>query len=221
MINEFADFGDIFTNFYLSRRLPRRFVEDKEVQNRVIEYLSSFDEHIKDFKIEKIPYDEENKRDAYKINVLHKMIDSNDMAEIPLSMESAGTLKMFSLYPELQKVLERGSVFFIDELNARLHPLLVRNFVITFLNPEINKNHAQLIFTTHDTWQLSNQLLRRDEIWFVEKNSQQISTLYSLADFVDEDGSRIRKDESYEKNYLIGKYGAIPTLKNIHIIKED
>ena len=220
LINEFADFGDIFTNFYLSRRLPRRFVEDKEVQNRVIEYLSSFDEHIKDFKIEKIPYDEENKRDAYKINVLHKMIDSNDMAEIPLSMESAGTLKMFSLYPELQKVLERGSVFFIDELNARLHPLLVRNFVITFLNPEINKNHAQLIFTTHDTWQLSNQLLRRDEIWFVEKNSQQISTLYSLADFVDEDGSRIRKDESYEKNYLIGKYGAIPTLKNIHIIKE-
>lgn len=217
LINEFADFGDIFTNFYLSRRLPRRFVEDKEVQNRVIEYLSSFDEHIKDFKIEKIPYDEENKRDAYKINVLHKMIDSNDMAEIPLSMESAGTLKMFSLYPELQKVLERGSVFFIDELNARLHPLLVRNFVITFLNPEINKNHAQLIFTTHDTWQLSNQLLRRDEIWFVEKNSQQISTLYSLADFVDEDGSRIRKDESYEKNYLIGKYGAIPTLKNIHI----
>lgn len=220
LVNEFADFGDIFTNFYLSRRLPSRFVEDKEVQNRVIEYLSSFDEHIKDFKIEKIPYDEENKRDAYKINVLHKMIDSNDMAEIPLSMESAGTLKMFSLYPELQKVLERGSVFFIDELNARLHPLLVRNFVITFLNPEINKNHAQLIFTTHDTWQLSNQLLRRDEIWFVEKNSQQISTLYSLADFVDEDGSRIRKDESYEKNYLIGKYGAIPTLKNIHIIKE-
>ena len=221
LINEFADFGHIFTNFYLSRRLPRRFVEDKEVQNRVIEYLSSFDEHIKDFKIEKIPYDEGKKRDAYKINVVHKMIDSNDMAEIPLSMESAGTLKMFSLYPELQKVLERGSVFFIDELNARLHPLLVRNFVITFLNPEINKNHAQLIFTTHDTWQLSNQLLRRDEIWFVEKNSQQISTLYSLADFVDEDGSRIRKDESYEKNYLIGKYGAIPTLKNIHIIKED
>ena len=86
MVNEFADFGDIFTNFYLSRRLPSHFVEDKEVQNRVIEYRSSCDEHIKDFKIEKIPYDEENKRDAYKINVLHKMIDSNDMAEIPLSM---------------------------------------------------------------------------------------------------------------------------------------
>ena len=69
-------------------------------------------------------------------------------------------------------VLEKGSVFFIDELNARLHPLLVRYFLLTFLNPEINTNHAQLVFTTHDTWQLSNQLLRRDEIWFVEKDER-------------------------------------------------
>ena len=68
--------------------------------------------------------------------------------------------------------------------------------------------NAQLIFTTHDTWQLSNQLLRRDEIWFTEKDKQGVSTLYSLADFIDEDGTRIRKDESYEKNYLLGKYGA-------------
>lgn len=82
----------------------------------------------------------------------------------------------------------------------------------------MKKSHAQLAFTTHDTWQLSNRLLRRDEIWFVKKDDRGVSTLYSLADFVDEDGSRIRKDESYEKNYLIGKYGAIPTLKSIDII---
>ena len=187
----------------------------------MVEYFASFDEHIKDFRIEKVPHDGETKEDTYKINALHKMIDSDGMAEIPLGMESAGTLKMFALYPELQEVLEKGSVFFIDELNARLHPLLVRNFVLTFLNPEINTNHAQLVFTTHDTWQLSNQLLRRDEIWFVEKDERGVSTLYSLADFVDEAGSRIRKDESYEKNYLIGKYGAIPTLKSIDIFKED
>ena len=67
---------------------------------------------------------------------------------------------------------------------------------------------------------MSNQLLRRDEIWFVEKDERGVSTLYSLADFVDEDGSRIRKDESYEKNYLIGKYGAIPMLKAIDIFKD-
>lgn len=220
LANEFADFGDPFTNFFLSRRLPKGFVEDTNVQRRVIEYFSSFDEHIKDFEIEKLPNDGESKEEVYKINALHKKIDSDTFAAIPLGMESAGTLKMFALYPELQDVLEKGSVFFIDELNARLHPLLVRNFLLTFLNPEINTNHAQLIFTTHDTWQLSNQLLRRDEVWFTEKDEQGISKLYSLADFIDESGARIRKDESYEKNYLIGKYGAIPTLKSIDIFKE-
>lgn len=221
MANEFADFGDPFTNFFLSRRLPKGFVDDASVQKKVIEYFASFDEHIKDFEIEKLPYDADSKEETYKISSLHKKIDSDTFAAIPLSMESAGTLKMFALYPELQDVLEKGSVFFIDELNARLHPLLVRNFLLTFLNPEINTKHAQLIFTTHDTWQLSNQLLRRDEVWFTEKDEQGISKLYSLADFVDESGTRIRKDESYEKNYLIGKYGAIPTLKSIDIFKEE
>lgn len=219
--NEFADFGDPFTNFFLSRRLPKGFVDDDSVQKKVIEYFASFDEHIKDFEIEKLPHDADSKEETYKISSLHKKIDSDTFAAIPLSMESAGTLKMFALYPELQDVLEKGSVFFIDELNARLHPLLVRNFLLTFLNPEINTKHAQLIFTTHDTWQLSNQLLRRDEVWFTEKDEQGISKLYSLADFVDESGARIRKDESYEKNYLIGKYGAIPTLKSIDIFKEE
>ena len=193
--NEFADFGDPFTNFFMSRRLPKGFVEDKNVQQNVVEYFASFDEHIKDFRIEKVPQEAESKEERYKINALHKMIDSDEMAEIPLGLESTGTLKMFVLYPELQEVLEKGSVFFIDELNARLHPLLVRYVLLTFLNPEINTNHAQLVFTNHDTWQLSNQLLRRDEIWFVEKDERGVSTLYSLADFVDEDGSRIRKDE--------------------------
>lgn len=221
LANEFADFGNPFTNFFLSRRLPKDFIDDDSVKKKVVEYFASFDEHIKDFEIEEVSYDAETKEETYKISALHKKIDSDGFAAIPLDMESAGTLKMFALYPELQDVLEKGSVFFIDELNARLHPLLARNFLLIFLNPEININHAQLIFTTHDTWQLSNQLLRRDEVWFTEKDEQGISKLYSLADFVDESGSRIRKDESYEKNYLIGKYGAIPTLKSIDIFKEE
>lgn len=220
LMNEFADFGDPFTNIFMSHRLPGGFVNDKRIQKKVIEFFSSFDEQIKDFKVEKVPSEGEAQEDQYAIKALHKKIDSDEMAEIPLGAESAGTLKMFALYPELQEVLEHGSVFFIDELNARLHPLLVRNFLLTFLNPEINVNHAQLVFTTHDTWQLSNQLLRRDEIWFVEKDGRGVSTLYSLADFVDEDGSHIRKDESYEKNYMIGKYGAIPTLKSMDIFKK-
>ena len=121
MANEFADFGDPFTNFFLSRRLPKGFVTDKDVQKKVVEYFSSFDEHIKDFRIEKVPQEAESKEERYKINALHKMIDSDEMAEIPLGMESAGTLKMFALYPELQEVLEKGSVFFIDESVSYTH----------------------------------------------------------------------------------------------------
>ncbi len=221
LANEFADFGNAYTNFFLSKRLPKGFVEDKAIQQKVVQYFSSFDENIKGFNVEEVPAEGDSKEPKYKINSIHKKIDSDEVAEIPLGMESAGTLKMFALYPELQEVLQNGSVYFIDELNARLHPLLVRNFILIFLNPEVNVNHAQLIFTTHDTWQLSNQLLRRDEIWFTEKDTDGVSTLYSLADFINEDGTKIRKDESYEKNYLLGKYGAIPTLKTIDILKEN
>ena len=128
---------------------------------------------------------------------------------------------MFALYPSLQEVMETGGVLFVDELNSRLHPLLVRNFLINFLDPSINKNHAQIIFTTHDSWTLSNNLLRRDEVWFTEKDNNGISSLYSLADFVDEDGQKIRKDENYEKNYLLGKYGAIPELKSMMVMEDD
>lgn len=219
--NEFADFGDAITNFFKSRVLPSGFVEDERIRASVVKYFSSFDETIKGFEVSKLPAQDDPKEEKYLIDALHKKIGSEEMAKIPFSQESAGTLKMFSLYPELQEVLQNGSVFFVDELNARLHPLLVRNFILTFLNPQTNVNHAQLIFTTHDTWQLSNQLLRRDEIWFTEKDDNGLSALYSLADFVDEEGAHIRKDESYEKNYLLGKYGAIPSLKTIDFLKEE
>ncbi len=221
LLNEFADFGNEMTNLFLSRTLPKGFVEDEKVREDVLKYFSSFDKQITGFKIEELPSKDEQEGKKYAIDAIHRMIDSEDDAKLPLHQESAGTLKMFAMYPALHEVLEKGGVLCIDELNSRLHPLLVRNFILTFLNPEINKNHAQLIFTTHDTWQLSNQLLRRDEIWFTEKDEKGLSNLYSLADFVDEDGSRIRKDENYEKNYLLGKYGAIPSLETIRLLEEE
>ena len=221
LLNEFADFGNEMTNLFLSRTLPKGFVEDEKVREDVLKYFSSFDKQITGFKIEELPSKDEQKEKKYAIDAIHRMIDSEADTKLPLHQESAGTLKMFAMYPALHEVLEKGGVLCIDELNSRLHPLLVRNFILTFLNPEINKNHAQLIFTTHDTWQLSNQLLRRDEIWFTEKDEKGLSNLYSLADFVDEDGSRIRKDENYEKNYLLGKYGAIPSLEAIRLLEEE
>ena len=124
-----------------------------------------------------------------KIDAVHLTPEGKEVS-IPLNEESDGTLKMFALYPVLQNTLENGGVLFVDELNARLHPLLVRSILITFMNPDINTKNAQIVFTTHDSWQLSSNLLRRDEIWFTEKDSQGVSILYSLADFVDEDGGK-------------------------------
>ena len=219
--NNFADFGKPIENFFLSQLIPDGFAENENVRKNVVEYFASFDSSIIGFNVQVIKTGEDEENNHLKIDAIHKMIDSDQTASIPLQNESAGTLKMFALYPMLQDVLSTGGVLFIDELNARLHPLLVRTFVITFLNPEINTKNAQLIFTSHDSWQLNGNMLRRDEIWFTEKEADGVSTLYSLADFVDEDGTKIRKDENYERNYLLGKYGAIPSLKYFDMFKEE
>lgn len=218
--NEIVNFGDPAENFFLSRVLPEGFIDKKEVQDNVVEYFASFDEAIRDFNIEELPQkDEKDNSKNYKIDALHKMRDSEKMASIPLKQESSGTLKMFALYPSLKEVLDQGSILFIDELNARLHPLLVRNIILTFLSPQINTQNAQLVFTTHDIWQFSNELLRRDEIWMVNKNRDGVSELYSLVEFKDEAGNKVRRDEALAKNYLTGNYGAIPALKPMKMLK--
>ncbi len=215
----FANFGNPYENVFLSSLIPEGFAEDKSVQDKVVAYFSTFDPSIIGFHVEVMEGEDEERRHV-KIDAIHHLVNGGTVS-IPLEEESDGTLKMFALYPALQDVLKNGGVLFVDELNARLHPLLVRSFLITFLNPEINSKHAQLVFTTHDSWQLSNNLLRRDEIWFTEKDDSGVSALYSLADFVDEDGIKIRKDERYEKNYLLGKYGAIPMLKYFDMFREE
>ena len=182
--NEIADFGRPAENYFLSEMLPQNFVENKNVQLNVVDYFSKFDPSIVGFETETIGT-AEDKPSKVKIDAVHRIIGSDKTAKIPLNLESAGTLKMFAFYPMLQQVLKTGGVLFVDELNARLHPLLVRTFVITFLDPEKNPNHAQLIFTSHEPWQLNSNILRRDEVWFTEKANDGVTTLYSLADFVD------------------------------------
>ena len=218
--NEVTDFGEPMQSLILSNLVPENFATDEAVRKKVVDYLASFDDSIVGFNVEIIK-DETEDEEKLKIDAVHKMVDGNGFASIPLKHESAGTLKMFALYPWLEDILSSGGILVIDELNAKLHPLLVRVFIQTFLNKNLNPNNAQLIFTTHDSWQLNANLLRRDEIWFTEKQKNGISQLYSLSDFIDEDGTKIRKDENYEKNYLLGKYGAIPTLKDLDLFKED
>lgn len=220
---ETVNFGNPEENFILSRLLPEGFTINKAVQESVIKYFSAFDKSIIGFNVEELENNDNPQKKRIHIDAIHKMIDSDETASISLKEESAGTLKMFSLYPVLRDVLKAGSVLFIDELNARLHPLLVRAFMIAFLDPSINTNHAQLIFTSHDSWQLNNHSLRRDEIWFVEKDVNGVSSLYSLVDLEndDEDGSKISGDGNYEKNYLLGKYGAIPSLNRFDLFEGE
>ena len=120
--------------------------------------------------------------------------------------ESEGTKKLFSLSGPLVDTLKRGDVLIIDELDARLHPLLTKEIVSLFNDPVRNSKHAQLVFATQDTNLLDNHVLRRDQIWFVEKDRQGASYLYSLAEF------KVRNDSTYEKDYILGRYGAIPFL---------
>ncbi|WP_312652265.1 ATP-binding protein [Proteiniclasticum sp.] len=220
MKTSFANFGDPLMKTVLSSKIPNDFAENEEERNKVVKFFSAFDPSIIGFNVEPISSDDEEGT-RYKIDAVHKILNSDETISIPLDDESSGTLKMFALYPILQETLMEGGILLIDELNSRLHPLLVRNFLLIFLNPDININNAQLVFTTHDSWQLSNNLLRRDEIWFTEKSVYGVSSLYSLADFVDEDGTKIRKDESYEKNYLLGKYGAVPSLRSFDMFLEE
>ena len=219
--NSLSNFADPIESLLRYRMMPKGFVEDKNVQNKVVNFLGTFDDSIKGFSITKHEKEEEKeKRKAYSINTLHAKKGSDKFVEISLGEESAGTQKMFALYPELQSVLTKGAVLFVDELNARLHPLLMRNILLLFLNPEINTNNAQLIFTTHDLIPMSNRLLRRDEIWFAEKDIDGASELYSLIEFKGETGKAVRKDVNYIKQYLLGNYGAIPLLKDMDFSSE-
>ena len=207
-INQLVDFADpnaIKINTY--NVTPINFYEDENVRKSVTKFINAFDKTICGFDVEKI---EDNK---YIIYTKHKINGSNEIKRININLESSGTMKMFALYGRLHQIFDTGGVMFIDELNSRLHPLLVRLFVISFYDKTINKKGAQIIFTSHDLWQLDGDQLRRDEIWFTEKNEEtQTSELFSLADFKQENGNKIRKDENYVKNYLLGKYGAIPNL---------
>lgn len=129
--------------------------------------------------------------------------------------ESGGTKKIISIIPYLLNGIEKNNLFLIDELDAKLHPLLLRKIIELFTNREINKGTAQLLFTSHDLTTMSKDVLRRDEIWFSAINGYDESVLYSLVDFRKEGGSKPRNDENYSKQYIEGRYGADPYFKKI------
>ncbi len=123
--------------------------------------------------------------------------------------ESQGTRKLVAMAGPLWSILSYGNILFVDELDARLHPLMTRRIIEMFHSPLTNPNGAQLIFATHDTNLLDKTLFRRDQIWFAEKDRQGATHLASLAEY------RVRSDAAFEKQYLEGRYGAIPFLGDL------
>lgn len=129
--------------------------------------------------------------------------------ELNIRDESDGTQKIFALAGPWLDSLQKGHVIVIDELHDNLHPALVRYLVERFHRPDVNTSGAQLIFSTHDTSIMSQDVFRRDQIWFCERNKQQETTLFSLMDFAPRKGV-----ENLERSYLSGRYGALPYIES-------
>lgn len=125
-------------------------------------------------------------------------------------MESEGTKKIIELSGPIFDTLNKGGILIVDELDAKLHPLLTRNIILLFMNPDKNKNGAQLIFATHDTNQLDLDIIRRDQIWFAEKDKVESTDIYSLVEFKEESNRSIHKESDIKRDYIRGRYGAIP-----------
>lgn len=131
------------------------------------------------------------------------------------SHESEGTKKLFALAGPLMETLKSGRILVVDELDARLHPLVTLAIVNLFHSAEANRHGAQLIFITHDTNLLSNKIFRRDQIWFAEKDRQGATHMHSLVEY------KVRNDASFESDYIQGKYGAIPFIGDLRQLAGD
>jgi hypothetical protein len=156
----------------------------------------------------------------FKIKTLHNKYDKDNkkVGDVEFDMrsqESAGTNKVFNISGPIFDVLQDGGVLVIDELDSSLHPLMTLAITRLFNSEKDNSKNAQLIFTTHDTNLFSYGKYRRDQIYFVEKDKYGASDLYSLVEYREEDGTKVRKDRSFESDYIQGRYGAVPYIGDI------
>ena len=189
------------------QELRMAVANSEEVKHLVLEMIQEMDLDIVDFRVE------EKENDRIDVFTIHKVGEYE--TELNLSEESSGTKKLFGLLPFIAASLLDGTTLVIDELDAKLHPLLLRHIIMLFNDMTINRKGAQLIFTSHDLSTMNNDVFRRDEIWFVAKGNSQNSKLYSLVEFKNDKGESVRKDAKFDKQYLEGKYGADPYLRKI------
>lgn len=145
------------------------------------------------------------------VSTVHQLVDNSGISKqytLLLGQESIGTQRFFSRIGLWMEAIDCGAVLVVDEIEASMHPLLTRHLIEMIQDQTINQNHAQLIFTTHDTGLLDLKLLRRDQIWFAEKDEKSMQTdIYALTEFSP------RKEENIARGYLQGRYGAIPFIE--------
>ncbi len=196
---------------YDKPNVDRRILVDRieNDKSRICNVIQSMGIDICDINVE---YNEDGSID--EIYTIHEL-SSGEKRILRLSEESGGTKKIISIIPILLSGIEKNCLFLIDELDAKLHPLLLRKIIELFTNRETNSGTAQLLFTSHDLITMSKDVLRRDEIWFSAINGYDESVLYSLVDFRKESGSKPRNDENYSKQYVEGRYGADPYFRKL------
>lgn len=187
----------------------KRLVEDEEFKKTIEKFLKVADVGISGLDIEPIEEEKTQGNRKYTIKALHDVYDDlgNVVRKEPFDMrlESSGTIRYFSFIQYILNMMDNGGVFIVDEISARLHPILTK-FIIDLYQSGKNTN-AQLIFTTHDLSLMNRKQFRRDEIAFVDKNRRGESSIYTLADI------KARSDATFSKDYLYGKYGAIPVIR--------
>ena len=148
--------------------------------------------------------------EIYDIKIVHRTAQGNAV-RFDFDEESGGTQKFFALAGPFQDTLKHGYVLFIDELHDNFHPQMVKFLVNLFHSNKTNPNNAQMVFTTHETAILNQEVFRRDQIWFCEKDERQATVLYPLTDFSPRKGR-----ENLEAGYLSGRYGALPYLRVVN-----
>jgi hypothetical protein len=200
-------------NYGISDRDHRFYtiLNDPEIKPMLLGILSDLDIPISDYDIlEEADGGNEKKLKFTTTHIVHErpyLLDINN--------ESEGTAKLLSILPGVITSLASGGLLLVDELDAKLHPHLLRYLIQLYTNSAINTHHAQLIFTCHDISIMKNDLLRRDEIWFAAQNDEGASELWSLYDIQDINGNRIKNTAAYDRQYLAGRYGADPYLKKM------
>ena len=173
-------------------------------RNRMIQALNDMGIDLSGYR-----FDDEEKQLYTQRNVDGKVY------ELKYSDESDGTKKLIAALPVLLLALQEGRLLIIDELDAKLHPKLLRYVISMFKNPKLNTSGAQLLFTSHDMATMKNTVFRRDEIWFAAENAKHESSIYSLYEIRREDNERVNSTAAFDKQYMEGRYGADPYLTNM------